>query len=233
MSASWRSRRSKSIRSTTHVLPCPAARHAAQWHAHGVMRRGALPAVPFCGDVPAHEGACSPRILRALAALGRRDGRNARASAAVVIDLEVQHHARHVRGAALRVEVKRAVVHHTLADEIICEPKSVSVTKRIGKMLVARGPRLREGLEAGLRAPFTPWCTPPKRAAPSHPHDKKQAPHTLRVAWPQRHHVAHAWWGAPTKNCPPADNWRPGGRRPFAVLCARCFAGISLGGVLN
>jgi len=34
------------------VLPCPDARQAAQWHTHGVMWRGALPAAPFCGDPP-------------------------------------------------------------------------------------------------------------------------------------------------------------------------------------
>ena len=42
----------------THVLPCPAAQQAAQWHAHGVMWRGALPAAPFCGALPACAGAC-------------------------------------------------------------------------------------------------------------------------------------------------------------------------------
>ncbi len=54
--------RSNPFLSTTHVLPFPAApqwhAHAAQWHAHGDMWLGALPAAPFCGDVPAHAGAC-------------------------------------------------------------------------------------------------------------------------------------------------------------------------------
>jgi hypothetical protein len=35
------------------MLLCPAARHAAQWHAHGVMWRGVLPAAPLCGALPA------------------------------------------------------------------------------------------------------------------------------------------------------------------------------------
>ncbi len=42
----------------THVLPCPAAQQAAQWHTHGVMWRGALPAAPFCGAPPPCAGVC-------------------------------------------------------------------------------------------------------------------------------------------------------------------------------
>ncbi len=33
----------QSLPKQVHVLPCPAARHSAQWHAHGFMWRGALP----------------------------------------------------------------------------------------------------------------------------------------------------------------------------------------------
>jgi hypothetical protein len=59
-------------------------------------------------------------------------------NAAVVVDLEVQHHARHVRGAALRVEVQRAVVHHALTDALHLRAKErVGHRERIGKVLVA------------------------------------------------------------------------------------------------
>jgi hypothetical protein len=52
----WNSR-IKPMRSTAQVLPCPAARHAAQWYAHRVTWRGALPAAPFCGGFMACTGA--------------------------------------------------------------------------------------------------------------------------------------------------------------------------------
>jgi hypothetical protein len=58
----WHSRFrvSETIGSITHVLPW----HAAQWHAHGVIWRGALPAAPFCGALPACAGACYRCVAR-------------------------------------------------------------------------------------------------------------------------------------------------------------------------